>query len=330
MTNTHVAQPAIGAISAGLLGLLHRWGIRPQMAAGQQLRRTDRTLCRRCARLPGLHRAGRAPGPRHGPVHRGRRHGRGPRFPDAEVERLLAELPQVVFAGHNAPNQCTITGEISELRAAGERLQAAHIRMDMLPVSGLVPLAAHAAVALIRWTAHTGPRRGRRCASRSTPTGGVIYAGGAAATRADLAGHLLQPVDFVGQVEKMVADGADLFVEVGPRTILSDLTCRIVADPAIPVLALDVGWAAGCAVCSRRWPSWICSGVPCAPVQLSSPRAPVTRRPGQPGRDQPAPLPHSPTTMLTNGVTIRRPDATSRISCWAGASLREFVKDTLW
>ncbi|MEZ4580428.1 MAG: acyltransferase domain-containing protein [Caldilineaceae bacterium] len=217
LTNTHVAQPAIGAISAGLLGLLHRLGIRPQMAAGHSF-----------GELTALFAAGALAYPDFIALAERRGHAMAQctveggmaavHAPRDEVERLLAELPQVVFAGHNAPNQCTITGEISELRAAGERLQAAHIRMDMLPVSGpfhsplmlpaLDPLTA--AIRATTWQALRVPVYSN--------VGGAVYAGGAAATRAHLEGHLLQPVDFVGQVEKMVADGADLFVEVGPRT----------------------------------------------------------------------------------------------------------------
>ncbi|MEZ4580429.1 MAG: hypothetical protein R3A10_02020 [Caldilineaceae bacterium] len=68
----------------------------------------------------------------------------------------------------------------------------------------------------------------------------------------------------------------------------------------------------------------ICNGVPCAPVQLFAARA-VTRVDLDNLAATTAPLPHSPTTMLTNGATIRRPDDVPSQPLPV-ASLREFVK----
>jgi acyl transferase domain-containing protein len=62
----------------------------------------------------------------------------------------------------------------------------------------------------------------------SNTTGGVYPTDRAAS--ALLARHLVHPVRFADQVLQMYADGARLFVEVGPRSVLSHLVDQILED----------------------------------------------------------------------------------------------------
>lgn len=322
LTNTHVAQPAIGAVSAGLLGLMGRLDIQPQMAAGHSFGELTALFASGALSYRDFinlaERRGHAMAQCNveggmAAVHASR----------ADVERLLAELPELVFAGHNAPNQCTISGETSELRMAVERLQAAKIHMDMLPVSG----PFHSPLMLPALDPLTDAIRATPWQPPLLPVysnvGGAVYANDAHATRTHLEGHLLQPVDFVGQIQKMVADGAQIFVEVGPRTILSDLTRRIVNDATITVLALD-GMGGGMRGLLAALGKLLCHGVHSAPHQLFA-----ARRVQLVDLDNlvatTAPVPYSPTTMLANGATIRRPgDAPSQPL--PITSLRKYVK----
>jgi [acyl-carrier-protein] S-malonyltransferase len=58
-----------------------------------------------------------------------------------------------------------------------------------------------------------------------------------AAARAELVEHLTAGVDWVRAVERMVADGVDTFIEVGPGKVLTNLIKRTAPDAT--AIALD-------------------------------------------------------------------------------------------
>ena len=76
-----------------------------------------------------------------------------------------------------------------------------------------------------------------------------IYANGTAqpypsdpgAIQEQLSQHLLQPVLFTQQIENMYTAGATIFVEFGPRNILTNLVKNILADRAHLAIALNIG-----------------------------------------------------------------------------------------
>ena len=67
------------------------------------------------------------------------------------------------------------------------------------------------------------------------------HAADVAATRRAMAEHLVQPVEFVAEIEAMHADGARVFLEVGPKAVLSGLTAKILGDKPHVAIALDNG-----------------------------------------------------------------------------------------
>src|SRR5205807_472320 len=67
---------------------------------------------------------------------------------------------------------------------------------------------------------------------------GAAYPAEPSAIRALLAGHLTSPVLFADEVRAMYAAGARVFVEVGPRTVLTTLTRQTLGDRAV-MLPLD-------------------------------------------------------------------------------------------
>jgi [acyl-carrier-protein] S-malonyltransferase len=50
--------------------------------------------------------------------------------------------------------------------------------------------------------------------------------------RSELASQMVAPVEWVGSVREMVANGVDTFVEIGPGHVLSRLIRRISTDVA--------------------------------------------------------------------------------------------------
>ena len=60
-------------------------------------------------------------------------------------------------------------------------------------------------------------------------------------TRKQMAEHLVRPVEFVAEIEAMYQDGARVFVEVGPKAILSRLTAKILAERPHRAISIDDG-----------------------------------------------------------------------------------------
>ena len=97
------------------------------------------------------------------------------------------------------------------------------------------------------WLAHSGSPRVEAAGRRFVPvleetplappripvfsnTTGDTHADDPAVIAAVLGEHLLRPVEFVREVEAMYRDGARVFVEVGPRSVLTGLVARILGD----------------------------------------------------------------------------------------------------
>jgi NAD(P)-dependent dehydrogenase (short-subunit alcohol dehydrogenase family)/acyl carrier protein len=115
------------------------------------------------------------------------------------------------------------------LKKALENLSAAGLTSNLLPVSGPFhsPLMASANDALSNaindcgWHSPLIPVYSNVTA-RSYPAD-------AGALRKQLTRHLLSPVEFVNQIERMYAEGARVFIELGPRNILTGLIDKILA-----------------------------------------------------------------------------------------------------
>jgi acyl transferase domain-containing protein/NAD(P)H-dependent flavin oxidoreductase YrpB (nitropropane dioxygenase family)/NAD(P)-dependent dehydrogenase (short-subunit alcohol dehydrogenase family) len=248
LTDTAVAQPAIGALSIGLLGFLRRLGVRPAMVAGHSF-----------GEWVALHAAGafgEADLLRHS-AERGRlmagvsRDGAMAAILTSRevVERALPSGARTVVANHNSPSQTIISGPAVEIDELVATFSQQGIRAVRLAVAGAFhsPLMAEAQEALGRYIDNIefGALRLPVYANAD----GAPYPEGGVGNR--LKKHLLGSIEFVSQIRRMRADGADLFVEVGPGTALTNLVGEIFKDgdhrePRAQAIALD-GMGAGLA-----------------------------------------------------------------------------------
>lgn len=248
LSDTRVAQPALGVVELFATELLARFGIRPGMLAGHSYGEhvalhvagcltQDELLClsatrgRVCAEAaqhcPGGMAAVRA---------------------DADATRMALKdlnLP-AELANLNAPDQTIIAGPDEVIDAAVEQLTQNGIRATRIPVSapfhtpllkaGSDEMAVHFAKA-----SFTPP---------SLPvysnTTGERHSGDSDAIRDLLARHFSEPVYFEKEVRRIYLDGARLFLEVGPGKVLTSLVSRILKDEPITAISLDApgreGW----------------------------------------------------------------------------------------
>ncbi len=157
---------------------------------------------------------------------------------DAAVEQVLAEITEevVVAANYNCPGQLVISGSNEGVKIAMEKLsQAGAKRVVPLAVGGAFhsPLMESARVelseAIEKTTFHTpiAPIYQNVNAQPATEV---------AVIKDNLVAQLTAPVRWTQTLEKMIADGATEFTEVGPGKVLQGLVKKI--DRKMPTSSL--------------------------------------------------------------------------------------------
>lgn len=157
------------------------------------------------------------------------------------VAHLLADLPEVVLANRNGPDQVVIAGPTEAVRAACERLALGGHRARTIPVAAAFhsPLIAGAEASFAAALA------GVELGEPSLP----VWSNRTAAPHEtanlaeSLARHIVSPVRFDEQIRAMYDSGIRIFVEVGPGGVLTRLVERILADR--PHLAVQTDDGAG-------------------------------------------------------------------------------------
>jgi acyl transferase domain-containing protein/acyl carrier protein len=237
LRRTEWAQPAIGATSASMLAVLKRLGLEAQMAAGHSF-----------GELTALYAAGVWSEADFLKVSqkRGALMAEAAAIPGAmsavsaskeEVEAVLRELGgAAVVANHNAPKQVVISGPTEAVAAAEQALKAKKLSSTRLPVatafhSPVVAGSVPAFAEFLRSVPNQAPRYSVYSNGTAAPHGAEVMA--------RLASQIGEPVRFVEEVLAMHQAGARIFVEVGPGSVLTGLTGRILEGQAHQALALD-------------------------------------------------------------------------------------------
>ncbi|MBM3465292.1 MAG: acyltransferase domain-containing protein, partial [Armatimonadetes bacterium] len=232
LKDTHVAQPAIGAVSCSYLALARRLGLRPDMVAGHSYGEFTALYAAGSLSYDDLLALSEARG-RAIAQYNGEPGGMGAiQAPRADVEKRLRDLrvKDVVIANHNAPRQTIVSGAKDSVARVLEAFEADGTMAVALPVSAAFhsPLMAPARAALAEAIAAATLR------APSFPVYSNVtaapYDGDIARMRRQLEDHLTRPVEFLSEIERMYADGARVFVEMGPNSVLRDLSDRILGD----------------------------------------------------------------------------------------------------
>ena len=160
--------------------------------------------------------------------------------PLADVEALLEdEKLDLVLANRNAPAQGVLSGARAEIDRAEAACKRRGLRTGRLQVGAAFhsPLVAGARDAFRREVEAVAfaPSAIEVVANTTAEP----YPEGAAQARDLLAGQLAAPVKFLECVERLYADGARTFVEVGPRAILTGLVGSILGERAHLAVPLD-------------------------------------------------------------------------------------------
>ncbi|WP_055524021.1 type I polyketide synthase [Streptomyces graminilatus] len=238
LTDTRVAQPALGMAGLAAHALLTTAGVRPDMAAGHSYGELvalgaagaldpETLLALSAERATAiLAAAGTANGDDPGTMA-------AVSAGAADVTAALhaADAPaSVVVANHNSPQQTVISGPTAAVDEAVRLLRAAGLGAKRIPVACAFhsPLVAGAgdrfATALSQQSVHT-PEFTVWSNRTAAP-----YGTDADEVRAELAAQIGAPVAFAAQIEAMYEAGARIFVEAGPGSVLTRLVGAILGD----------------------------------------------------------------------------------------------------
>ncbi len=241
LTATDVAQPALSAASLAMNQLLHQVGITPDFVAGHSF-----------GEIVALYQAGvfsesdmlalaatrgrlmaEAAGPDAGTmaaVRAGRE----------EVANIVAGISDLTLANLNAPQQTVISGTQTAVETAVARLKEHNITANLLPVACAFhsPLVASARDKLAAFMESELQFNTPHITAYANTTA-QAYPLEPSQIRAILSDQLAMPVEFQQEIETMYADGARIFVESGPKTVLTSLLGQILANRPHLAVATD-------------------------------------------------------------------------------------------
>ncbi|MGW1494364.1 SDR family NAD(P)-dependent oxidoreductase [Streptomyces sp. NPDC002402] len=241
---TAYAQPAIGALSAGQFRYLSELGFSAEGFLGHSF-----------GELTALWAAGALDDDAFFALARARGKAMAPppetgfdagamaavSAPEERVAELLADRAGLVVCNRNAADQIVIGGGTEEVERLVAAAKAAGLRASRLPVSAAfhTPFVGHAVDAFRGDVERFEVRRPNGTVFANTK--GALYGDDIAANRKVLAEQLINPVDFAARVEEMYAAGFRVFVEFGPKSVLTQLVRRILGDREHTVVNLDAG-----------------------------------------------------------------------------------------
>jgi [acyl-carrier-protein] S-malonyltransferase len=147
---------------------------------------------------------------------------------DSIVEKICSEINGIVVpANYNCPGQLVISGEVGAIEEACIKLKEAGARRALvLPVGGafhspLMEPAREELAAAIENTTFSDPM----CPIYQNVNATAIS--NAAEIQKNLIAQLTSPVRWTQSIQRMIADGATNFVEVGPGKVLQGLVKKV-------------------------------------------------------------------------------------------------------
>ncbi|HMQ59807.1 MAG TPA: SDR family NAD(P)-dependent oxidoreductase [Flavilitoribacter sp.] len=238
LTATEHAQPAIGTVSAGLFKLFTDLGLKPDMVGGHSY-----------GEFSALMAAGVIDRVDHISLSqiRGKVMKEG-----CEVDGTMAVVhaseaqvkphitgEEVHIANINSAKQTVISGEREALLQVRNKLEAAKLRVSILPVAGPFHTPYFSAAQKPLSDAIDAIDFNRPKAVIYSNTTSAPYSGEPEDFKKLIKRHLLSPVLFMQQIERMYADGARIFLEVGPKSVLTGLVGQTLEGKGAKAISLE-------------------------------------------------------------------------------------------
>ncbi len=304
LMDTRIAQPAIGAVEMGFMAIARRLNLQADAACGHSY-----------GEYAALHYAGalsQADFLRLS-AERGRVMAQACDGTDGGmaaiqasrelVQVFLKDIDGVIIANYNSPLQTVISGSRDRVAQVVERINASGTLARMLPVAG----AFHSTLVASAQAALAEAINSVDVYSTKIP----VYSNASArpyaiepeAIRQQLVDHLISPVNFIGQIESMYEAGMRVFLELGPRSILTNLTRQILDKKEVVAISLGAQ-GNGLSSLLIALGNLAVAGVPLQLTALYRDRPSLALNLSQLATTT-RPVPLSPTTWLVNGGSAR-------------------------
>nr|WP_235433384.1 SDR family NAD(P)-dependent oxidoreductase [Protofrankia coriariae] len=245
LRRTEYAQPAIGAISVGQFRYLAELGLRCSGFLGHSFGELTALWAAGALDDADFFRLARARGEAMAPPAEDPDHDPGTmaavQATREQVIDILRAFPNVVICNHNAPDQVVVGGDTQAVGEVVQECKQRQLGARLLPVSAAFHTShvAHAVEAFGH--AVSSARIGEPRQPVYANTAGVRYGPDVEANRRALTEQLLQPVEFVQALEAIRADGCNVFVEFGPKQVLTALARRTLEAAGIVAVPTDAG-----------------------------------------------------------------------------------------
>ncbi len=243
LTATENAQPAIGAFCFGLFKQLSQAGFKPDFVAGHSFGELTALWASGAIDDDSFLRLA---------YHRGKAmaapavdgHDSGAMLAvKGDLEKItdsLNDLPGVGVANWNTRNQVVLAGPTRDIEQAKKYLEQRGFSTVMLPVSAafhtaMVEHALEPFSVSVKEEIFNKPNL--TVFSNST---GELYPQEPAVIQTMLADHVLKPVLFMQEIENIYKHGGRIFVEIGPKSVLTNLVNSILADKPHLSIALNL------------------------------------------------------------------------------------------
>ena len=239
---TENVQPAIGGISAGLLRIARDAGLQIDFAAGHSFGELTALWAAGVIAEDDYYKLAYARGQAMA----------APNDPDfdagsmlavmGKVEKLkadLTEFPDVVMANLNSKKQVVLAGPTADILQAHDALKAKKYTVVKLPVSAAfhTPLVGHAqkpfakAIRSVKFNKPQIPVYSNATAKAYPATAKTI--------QKQLESHILNSVRFREEIENIHQAGGRIFIEFGPKNVLTKLVDNILSGEEYTAVALN-------------------------------------------------------------------------------------------
>jgi acyl transferase domain-containing protein/NAD(P)-dependent dehydrogenase (short-subunit alcohol dehydrogenase family)/acyl carrier protein len=240
ITDTVVAQPALGVVEIGLCRTLERLGVRADMTAGHSYGEYVALAAAGAISDSALFELSEARGRAIKDTTHDEAGTMAAVSADAEtITKALDGLEGITLANHNSPRQTVISGANAAVQAALKKLETAGLAARQIPVacafhSPLMEPARQRFAEVLSRQAFAKPH-----ATVFSNTLGAPYPEDPKETAALLASHLVRPVKFVDEIRAMYEQGARVFLEVGPKGVLTSLARQILEGKDARFIQID-------------------------------------------------------------------------------------------
>jgi acyl transferase domain-containing protein/NADP-dependent 3-hydroxy acid dehydrogenase YdfG/acyl carrier protein len=241
LRRTEYAQPAIGALSVGQFRYLTELGLSCSAYAGHSFGELTALWAAGSVSDSDYFHLAVARGQAMAPVTDGDAGAMAAvQATREQVAKILSEFPDVVICNHNAPDQVVVGGGTENVKRVVQACSQQEIRARLLPVSAAFH-TRHVAHAVDAFRSEVeGVRIGPPLAPVHANSPGASYGADADANAHTLVQQLLEPVEFVAALRKMRAAGVTVFVEFGPKQVLTQFVRQTFGDE-VQAIATDAG-----------------------------------------------------------------------------------------